>query len=85
MGFSLSSPSVQILLETLLQHEAIHVAGRAAFAAWVETIARAAHDSGIAPDCAATLTRFSISALEGALIHCRVSGDESSLFEVARA
>lgn len=36
-----------------------------------------------APDRAATLARFSISALEGALIQCRVSGDELPLVEAA--
>lgn len=82
-GFRDGCPITTTLLETVPQHEAIHVAGRAAFGSWVETIARVAHDSGIAPDRAATLARFSISALEGALIQCRVSGDESPLVEAA--
>lgn len=83
-GFRDGCPITTTLLETVPEHEAIRAAGRAAFASWAETIARVAQDNGIAPKRAATLARFSIAALEGALIQCRVSGDASPLIE-ARA
>jgi TetR/AcrR family transcriptional repressor of lmrAB and yxaGH operons len=82
-GFRDGSPITTTLLETVPGNEAIRAAGVAAFESWAGTIARVARESGIAPERAATLARFAIMALEGALIQCRVAGDETPLVEAA--
>ena len=82
-GFRDGSPITTTLLETVPGNEAIRAAGVAAFESWAGTIARVARESGIAPERAETLARFAIMALEGALIQCRVAGDETPLVEAA--
>lgn len=82
-GFRDGSPITTTLLETVPGNEAIRAAGVAAFESWAGTIARVARESGIVPERAATLARFAIMALEGALIQCRVAGDETPLVEAA--
>ncbi|SJZ33768.1 transcriptional regulator, TetR family [Enhydrobacter aerosaccus] len=82
-GYRDGCPITTTLLETVPEHGAIRDAGQAAFAAWAEIIADSARRSGIAPKRAASLARFAIAALEGALIQCRVNGDDTPLKEAA--
>lgn len=82
-GFRDGSPITTTLLETVPGNEVIRAAGMVAFSSWSETIARVARGSGITPERAATLARFAIMALEGALIQCRVAGDDGPLVEAA--
>jgi TetR/AcrR family transcriptional repressor of lmrAB and yxaGH operons len=76
-------PITTTLLETVPEHEAIREAGAAAFAGWASVLADSAVSAGIAQPRAERLARFTIAALEGALIQCRVSGDEAPLRLVA--
>jgi TetR/AcrR family transcriptional repressor of lmrAB and yxaGH operons len=76
-------PITTTLLETVPEHEAIREAGAAAFADWASVLADSAVSAGIAQPRAERLARFTIAALEGALIQCRVSGDEAPLRLVA--
>jgi TetR/AcrR family transcriptional repressor of lmrAB and yxaGH operons len=82
-GYRDGSPITTTLLETVPAQAAIRDAGAFAFASWVEIIEASGQASGIAPDRAGALARFSIAALEGALIQCRVSGDQTPLLEAA--
>lgn len=82
-GYRDGCPITTTLLETVPEHAAIRAAGEEAFAAWSETIAESARQSGIPPKRAASLGRFAIAALEGALIQCRVTGDDTPLKEAA--
>ncbi len=59
------------------------VAGSAAFDAWAGVLAESAVAADIPQDRAERLARFSIAALEGALVQCRVSGDAAPLRLVA--
>lgn len=72
-------PITTTLLETVPEHKAIREAGAAAFADWAAVLEDTAASAGIAQLRAERLARFTISALEGALIQCRVSGDEAPL------
>ncbi len=76
-------PITTTLLETVPEHEAIREAGATAFAAWVRVLEESAVAAGIPQDRAARLAHFTISALEGALVQCRVSGDSAPLRLVA--
>jgi TetR/AcrR family transcriptional repressor of lmrAB and yxaGH operons len=81
-GFRDGCPITTTLLETAPQDEAIRQAGAAAFASWAAVVEAAAWTAGVAPDRAGPLSRFAIAAIEGALIQCRVAGDETPLTEV---
>ncbi|MEZ6002129.1 TetR/AcrR family transcriptional regulator [Hyphomonas sp.] len=72
-------PITTTLLETVPEHEAIREAGAKAFDVWAGVLAESAVSAGIPKARAESLARFTISALEGALIQCRVSGDDSPL------
>ncbi|HAE28875.1 MULTISPECIES: TetR/AcrR family transcriptional regulator [Hyphomonas] len=76
-------PITTTLLETVPEHEAIREAGAAAFAAWAGVLEESAVAAGIPQDRAARLAHFAISALEGALVQCRVSGAAAPLRLVA--
>lgn len=82
-GFRDGSPITTTLLETVPEHEAIRQAGVTAFASWEEVLTNAAIASGIAPERAGKLARFSIAVLEGVLVQCRVAGDDAPLMEAA--
>ncbi|MBS0520948.1 MAG: TetR/AcrR family transcriptional regulator [Proteobacteria bacterium] len=82
-GYRDGCPITTTLLETVPEHAAIRDAGEAAFAAWAEVIADSARKSGVPPKRAASLARFAIAALEGALIQCRVSRNDKPLKEAA--
>jgi TetR/AcrR family transcriptional regulator, lmrAB and yxaGH operons repressor len=82
-GYRDGSPITTTLLETVPEQPAIRKAGAAALDAWVEVIAAKARACGIAPARAERLARFSIAALEGALIQCRVAGEGAPLLDVA--
>ncbi|WP_373005352.1 TetR/AcrR family transcriptional regulator [Hyphomonas sp.] len=82
-GFRDGCPITTTLLETVPEQDAIRAAGVAAFAGWSDVLEVSARKSGIAPERAAKLARFSIAVLEGALIQCRVAGDESPLAEAS--
>jgi len=72
-------PITTTLLETVPEHEAIRAAGAAAFDTWASVLAESAVAAGVPQARAERLARFSISALEGALVQCRVSGDAAPL------
>lgn len=72
-------PITTTLLETVPEHAAIREAGAAAFAAWAGVLEESAVSAGIPQDRAGRLACFAISALEGALVQCRVSGDAAPL------
>ena len=76
-------PITTTLLETVPQHEAIRQVGADAFDAWAGVLTESAVAAGIPLARAESLARFAISALEGALIQCRVTGDEAPLRLVA--
>lgn len=76
-------PITTTLLETVPEHEAIRQAGAAAFDAWARVLTESAVAAGIPLARAESLARFAISALEGALIQCRVTGDAAPLRLVA--
>lgn len=82
-GYRDGCPITTTLLETVPEHAAIRAAGTAAFAEWAAIIETSARASGIAPKRAASLARFAIAALEGALVQCRLSGDDTPLKEAA--
>src|SRR3990167_8944916 len=82
-GYRDGSPITTTLLETVPGNDAIRDAGIAAFASWSAVLERSAVNAGIAPERAATLAHFSIAALEGALIQCRVAGGPAPLLEAA--
>jgi TetR/AcrR family transcriptional regulator, lmrAB and yxaGH operons repressor len=82
-GFRDGCPITTTLLETAPQDEAIRQAGAEAFAAWAAVVERAACAQGVPTERAAPLARFAVAALEGALIQCRVSGDDAPLTEAA--
>jgi len=72
-------PITTVLLETAAEDEAIRAAGRKAFADWKAVVAAALEADGVAPDRAATLAGFAISALEGSLIQARVEQSEAPI------
>lgn len=76
-------PITTTLLETVPEQEAIRAAGAAAFDAWAGVLAESAVAAGIPQARAERLARFSISALEGALVQCRVIGDAAPLWLAA--
>jgi TetR/AcrR family transcriptional repressor of lmrAB and yxaGH operons len=76
-------PITTTLLETVPEHEAIRQAGAAAFDSWAGVLTESAVAAGIPLARAESLARFAISALEGALIQCRVTGDAAPLRLVA--
>ncbi|KCZ86770.1 TetR/AcrR family transcriptional regulator [Hyphomonas jannaschiana] len=76
-------PITTTLLETVPEHEAIRQAGAAAFDAWAGVLTESAVAAGIPLARAESLARFAISALEGALIQCRVAGNAAPLRLVA--
>jgi TetR/AcrR family transcriptional repressor of lmrAB and yxaGH operons len=82
-GYRDGCPIATTLLETVPEQAGIREAGAAAFESWAAIVEAAARDSGIVPDRAARLSRFAIATLEGALIQCRVTGDETPLTEAA--
>jgi len=82
-GYRDGSPITTTLLETVPGNDAIREAGLAAFASWSDVLEASAQGAGIAPGRARTLARFSIAALEGALIQCRVAGSGAPLHEAA--
>lgn len=73
------SPITTTLLETAQEHEAIRMAGAAAFAHWAAILEASAVQAGVPADRAAALARFAVAALEGAVIQCRVSRDDAAL------
>ena len=77
------SPITTTLLETVPEHEAIRQAGAAAFDSWAGVLSESAVAAGIPLARAESLARFAISALEGALIQCRVAGNAAPLRLVA--
>ncbi|WP_321489386.1 helix-turn-helix domain-containing protein [uncultured Hyphomonas sp.] len=77
------SPITTTLLETVPEHEAIRQAGADAFDAWAGVLTESAVAAGIPLARAESLARFAISALEGALIQCRVAGNAAPLRLVA--
>lgn len=82
-GFRDGCPITTTLLETAPQDEAIREAGAAAFASWASVVEAAARAGGVAPGQAGPLARFAIATMEGALIQCRVAGDETPLRQAA--
>ncbi len=82
-GFRDGSPITTTLLETVPEHATIREAGLAAFASWEDVLTASAQASGIGSDRAGRLARFAIAALEGALIQCRVAGNDTPLREAA--
>lgn len=78
-GYRDGSPITTTLLETVPDHETIRAAGVAAFESWAAILEASAAKAGIPAARAASLARFAIAALEGAVIQCRVSGDDASL------
>ncbi len=82
-GYRDGSPITTTLLETVPGQETIREAGLSAFASWSVVLETSARAAGIGPQRARTLARFSIAALEGALIQCRVAGDAAPLLEAA--
>jgi len=78
-GYRDGSPITTTLLETVPEHGNIRAAGLAAFASWAAILEGSAAKAGIPAARAASLARFAISALEGAIIQCRVSGDDAPL------
>jgi TetR/AcrR family transcriptional repressor of lmrAB and yxaGH operons len=82
-GFRDGCPITTTLLETAPQDEAIRQAGAEAFAAWAAVVEQAAGAQGVPSERAAPLARFAVGALEGALIQCRVTGDDTPLAEAA--
>jgi|SRR5215217_443759 len=72
-------PITTVLLETAVDDDAIRAAGRAAFSGWSAVIAGKLEADGVAPDRAATLAGFAISALEGCLIQARVEQSEAPI------
>ncbi|MBV8681888.1 MAG: TetR/AcrR family transcriptional regulator [Caulobacteraceae bacterium] len=82
-GFRDGCPITTTLLETAPQDEAIRKAGADAFAAWAAVVEAAAWAQGVPLERATPLARFAVAAVEGALIQCRVAGDETPLAEAA--
>lgn len=82
-GYRDGSPITTTMLETVPEHPAIRDACAEAFASWEAVLTAAAEASGIVPVRAGKLARFSIAALEGALIQCRVAGSDTPLKETA--
>lgn len=82
-GYRDGCPIATTLLETTPDQGEIRDAGAAAFAAWAGIIEAVARDDGVAPERAARLSRFAIAAIEGALVQCRVAGDDRPLVEAA--
>lgn len=71
-GWRDGCPITTVLLEMAAFDQPIRLAGQAAFAGWVEVLARKLEADGVAPERAAELAGFAISALEGCLIQARV-------------
>lgn len=78
-GYRDGSPITTTLLETVPGNDAIRAAGLAAFDSWARVLEGAAFAHGIDRERAAKLARFSIAALEGALIQCRIAGNAAPL------
>jgi len=77
------SPITTTLLETVPEHAAIREAGLAAFASWAAVLEASAVKAGIPAERGAALARFAIGALEGAVIQCRVAGNDAPLMLAA--
>lgn len=83
-GWRDGCPITTVLLETAAKDDAIRAAGRAAFAGWVEVVARKLEGDGLSPDKAADLAGFAISALEGCLIQARVEQSPAPILAAGR-
>lgn len=83
-GWRDGCPITTVLLETAASDDAIRAAGRAAFAGWVEVVARKLEGDGVAPDRAVELAGFAISALEGSLVQARVEQDPAPIRTAGR-
>ncbi len=74
-------PITTTLLETAADLPAVAEAGRAAFAEWASVLSAALIKDGVDPSRAASLGRFAISALEGALVQTKVERSPAALLE----
>jgi TetR/AcrR family transcriptional repressor of lmrAB and yxaGH operons len=83
-GWRDGCPITTVLLETAAFDETIRETGRAAFAGWVEVVARKLEAGGLAPDRAVELAGFAISALEGSLIQARVEQSPAPILAAGR-
>lgn len=77
------SPITTTLLETVPDHPAIQVAGQAAFASWTNIFTAKAIADGLPPDRAARIARLFIASMEGALLQCRLDGNDAPMKGVA--
>ncbi len=82
-GFRDGSPITTILLETVPQEKLIQQAGADVMAEWVGILAAKGIADGLSGVRAAQFARFSLSALDGALVQCRLAEDAAPLMEAA--
>jgi TetR/AcrR family transcriptional repressor of lmrAB and yxaGH operons len=84
-GFKDGCPISTTLLESAPQSERIAQAGREAFSAWSDVIARALIRDGFSKAEARRLSTLAISAVEGALILSRVEASAAPIEDVAKS
>lgn len=80
-GYRDGSPITTILLETLPGEVLIQEAGAAVLSDWSDILTQKAVSDGLSPERAAQLARFSLYALDGALVRCRVVENGEPLAE----
>lgn len=83
--FRSGCPIATTLLEEAPLSASITAAGRAAIESWISIIGDVYVRAGLAPREASRHARFTIAALEGALVLSRVTGSKDPILDVARS
>jgi AcrR family transcriptional regulator len=84
-GFRDGCPISTTLLESAPQSAGMALAGREAFSAWRDVIARALLRDGFSKSEARRLSTLAVSSIEGALILARVESSGEPIEDVARS
>jgi TetR/AcrR family transcriptional regulator, lmrAB and yxaGH operons repressor len=78
-------PLATVALEAATSSEAVRKTCAAHYAGWVEKIAARLARAGVAEEAARRHATFALSAIEGALLLCKVSRDVGPLLDVGEA